>query len=297
MAVFAARNPINGVLFFGMNLTILYRGPLSSCNYGCWYCPFAKHHESGVELTADRTALERFCDWVESRTGDTISVFFTPWGEALIRAWYQTQIVRLSHMPQVQKVAIQTNLSCKLDWLASSKKSRIGLWTTFHPSETTCENFLKQCRKLGKLGIRFSVGVVGLKENQAEIETLRRDLTSEVYLWINAYKDKPNYYDDGIVDKFTAIDPLFPINNQRHSSFGKSCRTGNSVISVDGSGTIRRCHFIKEPIGNIYEPGFERNLRERPCTNQTCGCHIGYVHLDELKLYDMYGVGLLERIP
>ena len=25
---------------------ILYRGPLSSCNYGCEYCPFAKHAES-----------------------------------------------------------------------------------------------------------------------------------------------------------------------------------------------------------------------------------------------------------
>ena len=29
-----------------MNLSILYRGPLSSCNYGCEYCPFAKHRET-----------------------------------------------------------------------------------------------------------------------------------------------------------------------------------------------------------------------------------------------------------
>jgi len=25
--------------------------------------------------------------------------------------------------------------------------------------------------------------------------------------------------------------------------------------------------------------------------------HIGYVHLDELKLYDTYGTGILERVP
>ena len=29
---------------------ILYRGPLSSCNYACDYCPFAKRAESRVEL-------------------------------------------------------------------------------------------------------------------------------------------------------------------------------------------------------------------------------------------------------
>ena len=30
-----------------MNLSILYRGPLSSCNYACGYCPFAKRRASG----------------------------------------------------------------------------------------------------------------------------------------------------------------------------------------------------------------------------------------------------------
>ncbi|MEN8446791.1 MAG: radical SAM protein, partial [Cyanobacteria bacterium J06555_13] len=29
-----------------MNLSILYRGPLLSCNYGCEYCPFAKRQQT-----------------------------------------------------------------------------------------------------------------------------------------------------------------------------------------------------------------------------------------------------------
>jgi MoaA/NifB/PqqE/SkfB family radical SAM enzyme len=280
-----------------MNLSILYRGPLSSCNYGCWYCPFAKHHESAEELAADRAALERFVAWVESRQTDTISVLFTPWGEALIRSWYQDAIVHLSRLAQVQKVAIQTNLSCKLDWISSCDKARMALWTTFHPGETTRERFLKQCRELDERQIRYSVGVVGLKEHRAQIESLRRELRPEVYVWINAYKDQANYYDEQTSARFAEIDPLFPINNRNHASFGKDCRTGSSVISVDGEGTVRRCHFIREPLGNIYEPGFEQVLRKRACTNQTCGCHIGYVHLEELKLYDTFGAGVLERIP
>ena len=55
-----------------LDLSILYRGPLSSCNYGCAYCPFAKHAETAAELDADRRALERFTDWVSRRGDDRI---------------------------------------------------------------------------------------------------------------------------------------------------------------------------------------------------------------------------------
>ena len=47
-----------------MNLSILYRGPLSSCNYACDYCPFAKRSETPAELAHDRACLERFAGWV-----------------------------------------------------------------------------------------------------------------------------------------------------------------------------------------------------------------------------------------
>lgn len=145
--------------------------------------------------------------------------------------------------------------------------------------------------------MRFSVGIVGLKEQRAEAQALRQELPPHVYLWINAYKREPNYYTLEEIEYFTAIDPLFGINNQHHPSLGKSCRAGHSVISVDGSGTIKRCHFIPQPIGNIYEPGFEQLLVASPCTNQTCRCHIGYVHMHELGLYEVFGSGVLERIP
>ena len=60
---------------------------------------------------------------------------------------------------------------------------------------------------------------------------------------------------------------------------------------------MRRCHFIKEPIGNIYDQDWEEVLQERDCSNETCHCHIGYVHLDYLELDKVFGDGILERIP
>jgi hypothetical protein len=245
----------------------------------------------------DTNALERFVSWVESRRDDNLSVFFTPWGEALTRRRYQRAIVRLTNTSHVEKVAIQTNISCRLDWLDDCDKGKLGVWTTYHPSEVARSRFLEQCFELLRRGVRFSVGVVGLKEHTQEIEALRRELPGEVYLWINAYKKIDSYYDMADLQRFENVDPLFQINNQHHVSEGRACLCGESVISVAGNGTVRRCHFISEPIGNIYEDGFAESLRPRPCTNATCGCHIGYVHMPDLKLYSVFGSGVLERVP
>lgn len=280
-----------------MNLSLLYRGPLSSCNYACDYCPFAKRTESSAELARDHACLERFVDWVRTRTSDRIGVLFTPWGEALVRRWYRDALADLTQMPNVTKAAIQTNISCKLDWVEACDKSKLALWCTFHPTETARDRFLAKCRELLARGVRFSVGVVGLKEHFDEIRELRAELPPDVYLWVNAYKREADYYTPEMVADLTRLDPLFPLNNTYHASRGEPCRAGASVISVDGDGTVRRCHFIKEPIGNIYSPDFEQCLSERSCANSTCGCHIGYVHLDRLKLSDTFGAGVLERVP
>jgi hypothetical protein len=281
-----------------LTLSILYRGPLSSCNYDCHYCPFAKHSESAAELAADRAALERFTGWVAARpTGDRIGILFTPWGEALVRRWYREALVRLTGLPQVVRAAVQSNLSCGLDWVEECDRGKLALWTTYHPGQVPRTRFLEKCRHLSQRGVRFSVGIVGLREHFAEVEALRRELPPDVYLWVNAYKDRADYYRDGEADWLGSIDPLFGFNNRRHPSAGRACRAGHTVISVDGEGTVRRCHFIREPLGNLYEPDFERLLQERVCTNATCGCHIGYVHMPALGLYEVFGDGVLERIP
>ena len=280
-----------------MPLSILYRGPLSSCNYGCTYCPFAKRAETDAQHAVDAAALERFVGWVEAQTDVSISVFFTPWGEALNRSRYQKALVRLTNLAHLDKAAIQTNGACRFDWADNCDISKLGLWVTYHPTQTSREKFLARCDDMRRRGVRFSVGVVGLKEHFAEIEALRAALPADVYLWVNAFKRVENYYAPDDVAWLSAIDELFPFNNQRHASLGRPCRAGQSVISVDGQGTMRRCHFVKTPIGNIYDDNWKTALQPRLCPNQNCGCHIGYVHLPHLGLYERFGDGVLERIP
>ncbi|MFE5209296.1 STM4011 family radical SAM protein [Streptomyces sp. NPDC056600] len=278
-----------------MDLTLLYRGPLASCDYDCPYCPFAKRRDTTAQLRADRAALERFTDWAAARKEDTLSILFTPWGEGLVRSWYRRAVVRLSRLPHVRRVAVQTNLSCRTDWLSEADADTVALWCTYHPGQTPYERFLAKTHDLTARGVRFSVGVVALPEHLDHARRLRADLPERVYLWVNAAEE--HTYTDEEAEPWTALDPLFPYSRHPHRSAGLPCRTGESVVSVDGDGTVRRCHFVRAELGNLYDDSFRTALRPRACPLASCDCHIGYVHLETLPLYDVFAGGVLERIP
>src|SRR4051812_1775133 len=114
VTLFARQPGRPGGIHRTMRYNILYRGPLSSCNYACSYCPFAKRTENHADLEQDRLALDRFVQWLTAQDGERFGVLFTPWGEALIRRWYQEALGVLTHLPHVERAAIQTNLSCGL---------------------------------------------------------------------------------------------------------------------------------------------------------------------------------------
>ncbi|GAA2773652.1 STM4011 family radical SAM protein [Streptomyces showdoensis] len=278
-----------------MDLTLLYRGPLASCDYDCPYCPFAKRRDSRAALTADRAALERFAHWAAERREDRLRILFTPWGEGLVRSWYRRALVELSRLPHVERVAIQTNLSCRTEWLDEADPDTVALWCTYHPGQTPYERFLGKCRALAARGIRFSVGIVGLPGHLAAARRLRAELPAGVYLWVNAAEG--HTYTDEEAGDWTALDPLFPYSRHPHRSAGLPCRTGESVVSVDGDGTVRRCHFVRAELGNLYDGSYRAALRPRSCPLAVCDCHIGYVHLETLPLYDVFAGGVLERIP
>ncbi|GHJ08035.1 hypothetical protein TPA0907_24020 [Micromonospora humidisoli] len=279
----------------GMELAVLYRGPLASCNYDCPYCPFAKRIDPPELLRADRAALDRFTGWVAATTDRRLSVLFTPWGEGLTRSWYRDAMVTLSHLPHVDRVVIQTNLAARVDWLADADLATAALWTTYHPGQVTRGRFLARCARLSELGVRYSVGVVGLPEHLAEARALRAALPGEVYLWVNAADG--HHYTAGQEATWTALDPLFGWSVRPHPSLDRPCHAGETAISVAGDGTVRRCHFRPTPIGNLYDGSWRAALKPRACDAALCDCHIGYVHLKPLGLRDVFAGGLLERIP
>jgi hypothetical protein len=284
-----------------VELSILYRGPLASCDYDCAYCPFAKRRDSPEQLRADRAALARFTAWVREQTDDRISILFTPWGEALTRSWYREAMVELSHLPHVTRVAAQTNLSCRLDWMERADLDTFALWSTYHPDQVAFERFADKHHGLVARGVRHSVGIVGMPEHLDAARRMASVLAQDgTYLWINGAEG--HSYTDAEAAQWTELDPLFEVSRSPHPSFGRPCRTGESVISVDGDGKVRRCHFVpkNDPAqllgSNLYDGSFRAALQPRPCPQLQCDCHIGYVHMPELGLYDAFGDGVLERV-
>ncbi len=273
----------------------MYRGSLSGCNYSCFYCPFAKKEISPVNLHNDKSELDRFIKWAQEQENQ-LEIMFTPFGEALIHNYYQEGIIKLSHLPNVKKVVIQTNLSGKLSWIESVNNKTVALWCSFHPSQVSLSEFTGKCNSLDSSNIRHSVGCVGMKEDFTVISRLRSELNPSTYIWINAYKHEKDYYSSADVQFLNSIDPLFNTNNKVYQTKGKICGTGDKVFSVKGNGDITRCHFHSTCIGNIYNAGFESVLYSRLCENETCHCYIGYVHLEELELAKVYGDSILERI-
>jgi hypothetical protein len=278
-------------------LSILYRGPLASCNYACGYCPFAKREDDETAIAEDRRALERFVGWARRWQKHRLAVFFTPWGEALVRRYYRDAIAELSHLAHVERVAIQTNLSAPLAFLTACDVSKVALWCTYHPGEVARARFASRCKEARDHGARLSVGVVGLREHFDEIEALRAELPAGTYLWVNAASPLSPAYTNEEAERLSAVDPLFRHNLAPPASLGAPCRAGETVIAVDGDGNVRRCHFVPRVIANLYEEGWEAALRPRRCPRAACTCHIGYVHRKDLGLYDVFGDGVLERVP
>lgn len=280
-----------------MNLSVLYRGPLASCNYACGYCPFSKRKDTASQLERDRAALVRFTQWIADQTGHRWRILLTPWGEALVRSWYRDAIARLTHVPHLDSVAAQTNLSCGLDWLAKCRLERLSLWATYHPTQTTADRFLDNVTRIVEQGVRISVGVVGVPESLPDIVDLHSRLPAGVYLWVNAEQPRRRPYTADEVARFTAIDPQFHFTLRRQASFGRQCQAGLVSFTVDGGGAMRRCHFVDEVIGNCYVPGWEQALVPRPCPNRFCDCFLGQSQLLTEALSPFFGRSPLERLP
>ena len=279
------------------SLSFLYRGTLSSCNYACAYCPFAKKQDSRALLARDAREVARFTDWLAQQSR-AISVLFTPWGEALVRRHYRSAMQTLAALPHVKQVALQTNLAGPLNWLDGMEgREKIGLWCTYHPGQTTLARFLERCARLDAMGVRYSVGVVALHAHYDAIRALRAALPPHVYRWLNAYDRRgPGYYAAQDLAWLDAIDPWFAQNRRPVPSRGKGCFAGETSLSVDGDGELARCHFLPERLGNLYEDDLADMLQERSCPRFKCDCYIGYAQRKDLPFQQLFGDGVLARL-
>lgn len=282
--------------------TIYYRGLLKFCNYRCGYCPFSKTPFSEKQIKKDQDALAKFCDGI--RDGEDLGIMFLPYGEALIHSYYIQQIGQLSSRDNIRFVACQTNLSFDVDRFVQSvmRLDKIKLWCSFHPSQTTLEQFLGQCQKLLDNQIDFCVGAVGVPEELEAISHLRSKLDPRIYLWINNMDGKKRRYTDAEIAGFSRIDPLFKWELARLKARPNQCRAGMDSVFADGKGDLSACNISRVNIGNLYRGGWpamaaDDGNREQICKARYCDCYLAYSRRTEFMALNLFKDDGVYRIP
>lgn len=282
-----------------MEYTLYYRNYLRYCNYNCSYCPFAKGRVNDVLIQKEKKYLDKFVNYIRT-SKNKFRLFFAPRGELLIHEIYRQKFIELSHMDNVIEIVIQTNLSSSLNWLELVNKEKIILWTTYHPNQVELDKFFSQILNLVEYNIKFTIGIVGVKDNFENIKRMSRMLNTlklkKPYFWINAYKDEKNYYSKDEIEFLTLNDPLFYINLENHISKNLYCKTGNTVFFVEFNGNIHRCWKDKVKRGNLYKSKLKDISKEEKCIKEQCTCFIGYSNLESLKLDGKYKTSVLGRM-
>lgn len=222
-----------------MGKQFFYRGYLTSCNYSCGYCPFSKRKMTEEQRRKDQEALEKFICQMEGET-EKHALLIVPYGEALIQEYYWVAMARFSQISSEEYIGCQTNLSFPVEKMLSvyeasgGEKQKLRLWCTFHPSMTTVETFVMQCKQLEQAGIAYCVGVVGNPDEIFQIQKLRELLPEHVYVWINQMDGRKRNYTEEEIQRFQEIDPYFTLELKHYPADSSKCR--KSVFQeADGS--------------------------------------------------------------
>lgn len=300
-------------------MQIYYRGSLKSCNYSCAYCPFSKRQATRAQRQKDVEDLFRFTSYLVEKQVQNCAVQIVPYGEALLCAHYWEAMARLSRQEGIEAVGCQTNLSFSIEgtddklWYYKSFQGnveKLRLWCTFHPSMTTLEAFLSQCRKLSEYEVSYCVGAVGNPDNLELLQELRKALPSSVYLWINKMDGLKRGYTKEEIEAFCKIDKYFPLELEHKKTDISKCRRS---LFVEADGSVSFCNIGKNsicmeslektacgeakekkevPLVNFYDMDLSQYQDgSYTCKRKECSCYLSYCNrtdIEELSAFQPY---------
>ncbi|TYQ17755.1 UNVERIFIED_CONTAM: hydroxymethylpyrimidine pyrophosphatase-like HAD family hydrolase [Acetivibrio alkalicellulosi] len=259
---------------------IYFRSFLSSCNYSCSYCRFAKKKMNEVEILKDEKCVQRFCDFIDSTNfKNRVSIFLTPYGEGLIHDYYIRAMARLAMNPKCQYISCQTNLSFDESVFINTLKSyhvdlsKVKLWASCHPEMISAGEFVKKVNKL-KADIDLSVGIVAIPQNLESVFDLRKELPKNIYMWVNGKDGEKTRYTKEQIQSLVSVDPLFYNEISKRKVEDNCCNAGEDSVFIEGNGDAFACHINKNQLFNIFKrTDLVKSFR---CDRRYCDCYLSY---------------------
>ena len=155
-----------------------------------------------------------------------------------------------------------------------------------------------RCRELDRARTSATASASsGCPSTSTAARRLRADLPPDTYLWVNAAEGR--VYSDAEAAEWTGVDPLFGHSRHPHPSRGLPCRTGRAAsISVDGDGTVRRCHFVPDVARQPLRRLVPRRAAPAPLPARRRATATSATSTSNPSAsYDVFAGGVLERIP
>lgn len=274
---------------------LYYRGALKSCNYGCYYCPFAKRASSERELEKDKALLLKFCNYIIDNTFEIpITLLFTPYGEALLHDYYIDAFAMLSRCANIAKVSCQTNLSFDAEHFidrideGGGDLSKIALWSTFHPTETRADIFLSKLHYLCRY-IILSAGAVADPSSISDIVDMANNMPEGVYFWLNKMAKMGRRYTEEELKIFKGLYPLFQLELSRFKADIDRCAGGSESLFIDEAGGCYACNMSGIKLGSIYS-GY---TKPNDCKGR-CDCFLAYSNRDDI--YELQQLGRFKQL-
>jgi MoaA/NifB/PqqE/SkfB family radical SAM enzyme len=227
------------------------------CNFSCPYCFWVQSPATIVP----HIASER---WVEAWNRLKPEVLDITGGEPFLQPRF---VEMLNGFDPAIKVAITSNMSQPLDQFIKEvpPKKVFSMTLSYHPTQTTWEQFSSQAVKLRDAGFNLTVNYVGwLRDGQVEaIDDVRKKVEA---LGIRFHLDpyvpskiviEPTAEQMEIIKRNVKEDRTKSLDNSEIPHKPCLCGAGQMHLQVECDGIARRCGRLGTIVGNILDPDFK----------------------------------------
>ena len=270
-------------------LIVNWKIPYNLCNYRCHYCPVPH------TLNVEKEWLNRTVESLK-RLPYMLGLVVETGGEPTISPALMGAFAELTSFQNVEFVNITSNIGLRREKLAEVLRkqdpAKFALDCTFHPTETSFDEFCGKISFLEELGFLTIVHYVAHPRAVRDIPYYVEELEKiGVRLTINALatrvdgKNAPEIYSAdelALLKKYFFSEFQIRYDLMGESPLGKLCYSGAKSVLVDRQGGVYRCRIDRSVKLGTLADGFNLNDDATPCIKQLCRCPRDHLWLKEI---------------
>lgn len=251
-----------------------YNGAAAPCNYKCPYC---SDHGLRPKKHYFKGSLDQWQAAFKNAFSNQHLVFYISYGEPMLGKLFYEVTGMIATEPNWEMM-MTSNLSQPLDRLVKTRlarEGRLNINASFHPTETTIDEFLKKLLFLREHGIKCPVIYVMYPPLMDEFENYFRTFNGHNFLvHVRAFegeyngKKYPRDYAERerrFIAKYADNATIkYMLNRPTTWAWGKLAYHGMYYIFVTNEGDVGTEYYSGRKLGNILEGTLKLDIEPQP---------------------------------